>query len=144
MVILSAVLDTNVFLNVKNKEPAYLRDSSAVVDAADSSRFLGVVSAISLAELSTGYNLRGDSVGKRELFDHLSASDGYRLVPVDMAIADLSGEIRAKTKVSLPDAIIVSTGVVEGASWIVTHDKEFDKSKKYLEPISSRDFMRKI
>ena len=140
----SVVLDTNIFLNVKNKEPPYFESSSAVIDAVDASRFLGVVSTITLAELSTGYNLRGDGVGKRELFDHLLSTDGYRLVPIDAAAADLSGEIRAKTNLPLPDAIIISTGVLQGASYIITHDKEFEKSKQYLEPISARDFMHKI
>ena len=141
---ISAVIDTNVFLNVKNKEPGYFEDSSAVIDAADASRFLGVVSAVTLAELSAGYNQRGDTIGKRELFDHLLISEGYHLAPVDAAIADLSGEIRAKIDVSLPDAMIVSTGVIVGASYIITHDKEFAKSKRFLEPISSRDFMHKV
>ncbi|MDA4123545.1 MAG: PIN domain-containing protein [Thaumarchaeota archaeon] len=141
--VLSAVLDTNIFLNVK-KEEALFEDSSTVMDAADASRFVAVVSTVTLAELSTGYNLRGNGAGKRELFDHLLTSDGYHLVPVDVATADLSGEIRAKAGVSLPDAIIVSTGLLEGASYIVTHDKEFEKTKAYLQPISARDFMEKI
>ncbi|HXW94598.1 MAG TPA: PIN domain-containing protein [Nitrososphaerales archaeon] len=139
-----AVLDTNIFLNVKNKDPGYFETSSAVIDAVDASRVVGIVSTITVAELSAGYNKRGDLFGKQDLFDHLLTNEGYRLIPMDTTIADLAGEIRAQTDVSLPDAIIVSTGVAEGASYLVTHDLEFTKSKRYLEPISSRDFMRKI
>ena len=141
---ISAVIDTNIFLNVKNKEQDYFEASSAVIDAADASKFLGVVSTVTVAELSAGYNARKDIRGKQELFDHLVASDGYRLVPVDTTVADLSGEVRAETGMSLPDAIIVSTGVNEGASYIVTHDTEFAKSSRYLKPISAKEFMRKV
>jgi len=68
---ITVVLDTNIFLNVKNREEPYLEPSRRVLDAVDEGKLRAVVSVISIAELCSGYYSAGDERGKQELIMHL-------------------------------------------------------------------------
>lgn len=55
----------------------------------------------------------------------------------------MAGRIRAETGLRL-DATIMASGIESGATYIVTHDEEFRKGKKYLAPITSLDLIKKV
>ena len=48
-------LDTNIFLNVKNKEEPFFEDSLMVLDLIDENKVMCVLSTIVLAEMCAGY-----------------------------------------------------------------------------------------
>jgi len=127
------VLDTNVFLNVINREKPYFAPSKVLLDLIDSGEVKAVVSTITIAEMSTGYYLAGDERGRREFLLHLLSSENYNVTAVDVGIADSAGRIRAETGLRLPDSIIVASGLRERVDLIVTHDEELSKASKYLK-----------
>jgi predicted nucleic acid-binding protein len=141
---ITAVVDTNIFLNVKNMEEPYYEPSRRVLDLVDEGRIKAIVSVVSIAELCAGYYSAGDERGKRELLTHLLSSEGYAIVDIDVKLADAAGRIRAETGLRLPDAIIVASGRHGGAAYIVTHDEEFVKADRYLEPVTSQDLIRRL
>jgi len=140
----TVVLDTNIFLNVKNREGPYLEPSRRVLDAVDEGKLQAIVSAVSIAELCSGYYMAGDERGKQELITHLVSSKGYVVVDLDLKLADWAGRIRAETGLRLPDAIILASGLAGGASCIVTHDEEFKKGERYLEVVTSQGLMERL
>jgi len=141
---ITVVLDTNVFLNVKNREEPYYESSKQVLDAVDEGRIRAVISAVSIAELCAGYYSARDERGKQELIVHLLSSKGFSVVNLDVKLADVSGRIRAETGLRLPDTIIVASGLERGAECIVTHDEEFRKGKRYLETVTSQELIKRL
>jgi predicted nucleic acid-binding protein len=138
---LKTVLDTNIFLNVINQEEPFFRDSSALLDLVDDGRLFGVVSAISVAELSVGYYAAGDEAGLRRFLRHLLASENYKLVDVDSNVAELAGKIRTETGLRLPDALIIASGLKAGADSVVTSDEGFKRAEKILKSVSPSEFL---
>ncbi len=140
----TVVLDTNIFLNVKNREEPYYESSKWVLDAADDGRIHAVVSVVSVAELCAGYYSAGDERGRQEMIMHLISSKGFSIVELNVKLADTAGRIRAETGLRLPDAIMVASGIERGATYIVTHDEEFEKGKRYLEAVTSQELIRRL
>lgn len=138
---LKAVLDTNIFLNVINQEDPFFSDSSALLDLVDDGRFFGVVSTISVAELSAGYYAAGDEAGLKRFLLHILSSENYQLVDVDSNVAELAGKIRTETGLRLPDALIIASGLKAGAKSVVTHDEAFKRAEKILKSVSPSEFL---
>lgn len=141
---ITAVVDTNIFLNVKNKEEPYYKYSKMVLDSVDEGRLRALVSVVSIAELCAGYHMVGDDRGRRELLTHLLSSEGFRIVELDVKLADSAGRIRADSGLRLPDSIVVASGVGGGAEYIVTHDEAYRKADRYLLVVSSEEMVRRL
>jgi len=141
---ITVVLDTNIFLNVKNREEPYYDSSRRVLNTVDEGRMRAVISVVSIAELCAGYYSARDERGKQELIMHLLSSKGFIIVDLDVKLADAAGRIRAETGLRLPDAIIVASGLERGATYIVTHDDEFKKGERFLEAVTSQELTRRL
>jgi len=140
---LKAVLDTNIFLNVINREEPFFSDSRAILDLVDDGRLFGIVSTISVAELSVGYYATGDEVGLRRFLLHLLSSENYQLVDVDSRVAELAGKIRNETGLRLPDALIIASGLKAEADCVITSDEELKKAEKTLKSVTPSEFLGK-
>jgi len=138
---LKVVLDTNIFLHVINREEPFFDSSRTLLDLVDDGRLFGVVSAVSIAELSVGYYAAGDEAGLRRFLLHLLSSENYQLVDVDSSVAELAGKIRNETGLRLPDAFIVASGLKVGAGLVVTIDGEFKKAERILKSATPSEFL---
>jgi predicted nucleic acid-binding protein len=138
---LKVVLDTNIFLNVINREEPLFSDSSALLDHVDAGRLFGVVSTITVAELSVGYYAAGDEEGLRRFLLHVLSSENYQMVDVDSNVAELAGKIRDETGLRLPDALIVASGLKARAKNVVTCDAEFRRAERILKNVSPSEFL---
>jgi len=123
---------SNGVLNVINGEEPLFSLSKELLDLVDAGEVKAVVSVITIAELSTGFYIMGDERGRREFLLHVMSSEGYKVAPVDVGVADSAGRIRAETGLRLPDSIIVSSGLKERVDLIVTHDEEFKVAGEYI------------
>lgn len=139
----TVVLDTNVFLDVINREEPMFASSSRLLDLVDEGRVRAVVSTLTLAELSTGYCVVGDEKGWKALLLHLLSSEYYRVVDVDVNVADGAGRVRAETGLRMPDSIIVASGLLNDAGCVVTHDEEFNKASSHIQSITSEEFIER-
>jgi len=61
-----------------------------------------------------------------------------------MRLADAAGRIRAETGLRLPDAIIVASWLERGATYVVTHDEESIKGKRYFEAATSQELVGRL
>ncbi len=48
------------------------------------------------------------------------------MIPVFRAVAELAGKIKASYRLSLGDALIISTAVLTGCDYIATRDREIE------------------
>jgi predicted nucleic acid-binding protein len=139
-----ALIDTNIILNAKNASETYSTSSLQLLDAIEDGLVYGVISVISISELCIGYYSQEDMKGKDELLTHLISNKNFEIVDLDIKIADTAAKIRADTGLRLPDAILVATGLIKSAQYLVTNDKELKKANRYLKITSSKEMLDKL
>jgi predicted nucleic acid-binding protein len=139
-----ALIDTNIILNAKNASETHSTSSLQLLDAIEDGLVYGVISVISISELCIGYYSQEDMKGKDELLTHLISNKNFEIVDLDIKIADTAAKIRADTGLRLPDAILVATGLIKSAQYLVTNDKELKKANRYLKITSSKEMLDKL
>ncbi len=140
---LKVTLDTNIFLNVKNKEQPFYKYSKKILEAIDRGDLESVVSIVTIAELCVGYYKSNEIKEKDEFIAVLHSNKYYKIVNLDLKIADKSGQIKEKTNLKLPDCIIIASSLMESASILITNDLEFQKAKNLIEVMPSKEFCKK-
>lgn|SRR5487761_254152 len=136
------VIDTNVFLNVKNREEPYYDHSKSVLDSVDDGRNWALLSTVVLAEICSGYYSTSEIREKEEFLLHVLSSRNYKVVDVNVRIADEAARIRSETGLKLPDAIVAATGTIGKAKYIVTNDVDsFKKASKFIRVRTPKEFI---
>lgn len=136
-------LDTNIFLNVKNKEEPFYQYSEAILNAIDNGDLEAIVSVITIAELCVGYYNADEIIDKDEFISGLYSNQYYDIIDMNLKVADKSGEIKNKSNLKLPDCIITASILLEGASCLITNDGRFEKAKFYIPIHTSKEFYEK-
>ena len=126
------LLDTNVFVAVKNKAEPFYTESSNLLEMIDNGKMECIVPSLVVAELCTGYYQEDDEEGAEELLAALLTTPTYKIIPMDHDIACKAGKIRARLGIRLPDAIVVATAITNKVTAIVTYDEEMKRAEKYI------------
>jgi len=87
-------------------------------------------SELTLLEINVG-PLNKESVeaaGKYELF--LDAFPNLSLIPIDRSVLNRAARLRARYRLKTPDAIILATGLMQGATLAVTNDQGWKKVRE--------------
>lgn len=137
---LKVTLDTNIFLNVKNKEEPFYKYSKTVLEAIDESDIEAIVSTVTIAELFVGYYKANELKDKDDFIAGLYSNKNYKIIDLDLKVADKSGEIKCKTNLKLPDCIITASSILEQAFCLITNDAEFEKAKNLTNILTSKKF----
>ncbi len=141
---IAVVLDTNVFINVKNKEEPYYPSSKKILDWIDEGRMKGIVSTIVVAEMCSGFYEADEIREKEDFLTHISGSQTYQIKEVSLSIADEAGRIRSSKGLRLPDSIIVATGLREGAKYLATNDDSFKKARDLIGVFTPKELVREL
>ena len=123
----SALLDTNIFVSARNPTEAGHSAPRRVLDGVDEGRFLAVVSTISIAEIRAAFGPAEARNVWQAFVSHLLTSRNYVVEPVETSIAEAAGELRERTKLTLPNVLIVATAKLRGAAFVVTQDRELGR-----------------
>lgn len=137
---MNVIIDTNIFIEVKNKEPAY-EFSKRVLDWIDEGRLKSVVSTVVIAEMCTGYHAAGELKEKDDFLTHLLTSTNCEIVDVSAGVADEAGRIRAVTGLRLPDALILASGLKRRAECFITNDASLKKADKRIKVLTPKEFV---
>ena len=135
-------LDTNIFLNVKNKEEPFFSFSDSILKAIDDENndIYATISIITIAELNVGYYINKETIEKDEFISGLYSNKKYKISNLNLNIADKAAEIRSQINLKLPDCIIIATALIENAELLITNDTRFDKAKEFLNIYNSQEF----
>ena len=128
----SALIDTNIFVSARNRTEAGHVACMRLLDLIDEGKVRAMVSTVSLAEIRAGMTAAEARNVWQAFVSHLVTSTNYEVEPVDVAIAQAAGEMRARTKLTLPDALIVATGHLKGAAYVVTQDRDLGRLQTFL------------
>jgi predicted nucleic acid-binding protein len=81
---------------------------------------------------------------KEDFLTHISGSKSYKIQEVSLGIADEAGRIRASKDLRLPDAIIVATGLKEGAKYLATNDESFKKARDLISVFTPKELVKEL
>ena len=142
---MKVVLDTNVFLNVKNKEMPFDPYSKEILKAIDNNNndLQAIISIISITELCVGYYNNNEIIEKNEFISALLSNKNYSICEYDLNLADKTAELRSKLSLKLPDCVILATALLEDSKCLITNDVEFKKADKLLVINTTQEFCEK-
>jgi len=131
------LLDTMAVLELLSN-PQYKKLAAAL----DEQKMNGVISTISLTEI---YKVIGmdDERKARELVARIVASK-LELREVDATVARKAGELKLHYRMPTADSLIAATGIVAGATHVLTEDQHFQAIKTLIKPIGFRQAERMI
>ena len=116
------LLDTTVWIYHLEQHPERGAAAAAVLDAVEAGRVQGIASELTLLELA----VRPLQLGRQDVADDyellLDQFPNLELVPVDRAILIEAAGLRARHRLKTPDAILLATGLLHGATAAVTND----------------------
>jgi|GEM_PF-1777881 len=120
------LIDTGIFVNFLNDE-ADADFSEKFLEKVEKGKLEGLISTITIAEILSIY-YRIDERRTLQAKSYIeSIIDGKKIIPTFKPIAELGGKIKANYKVSLGDAMIISTAVLTGCKYLVSFDSEIKK-----------------
>jgi uncharacterized protein len=137
---LKVSVDTNVFIDVKNKGPTQ-EFSKKILDWVDSGALQCVVSAVLVAEMCAGYHAAGELSDKDDFLTHVVSSQNYEIMELSTGLADEAGRVRAATGLRLPDAIIVSSALKGGAECLISNDLSLKKAMGSIRVVTAKEFV---
>jgi predicted nucleic acid-binding protein len=137
----TAVIDTNIFLSAKNPDEPGYTSCRKLLDRIDRGDVLALISTVTVAEIRAGMSPEDAAANWRALLTHLLTSPNYRVEPVDVDVAEVAGSLRAASRLTLPDAIVVATGQLRGATCVVTQDDRMIAHKGALRISRPRELL---
>jgi predicted nucleic acid-binding protein len=131
-------VDANVFIYLFESTGALAQAASAVMNAVSARRIVGIVASVALTEVIVGPALAGDDAMGERYIDAIQSIENLHVVPATVEIAAEAGFVRARTGLTLADAVHVATAQVAGASILVTNDRRV-RSMPRLEVVQLAD-----
>lgn len=128
-------LDSNILIYFLEDVKPYADNVESLLRSFTKREKIGVISAISIAEILTGFYASEDeerSLKAKEFLEDLT-HDGFEIAQVTFEIADLAAQLRAKKGGKLPDALIVATAIKKGAETIYSQDQELQRYKEEIK-----------
>ena len=115
-------LDTNVLVYHLEAHPAYKEATNTVMKWVEADGHSAVVSTIAMAELLVVPYRLGDEDRVNRFFATLTTYPHLEWVAPDLLIVDGAARLRARHKLTTPDALIAATALAAGATGLVTND----------------------
>jgi len=116
-------VDTVVFIYHLEDHPRYARLTQPLFEAWEEGRTCGVTSVITLVELLVKPKRERKSDVAQEYLELLSTYPNLTIVEIDLKVADLAAELRAKYGLRTPDALQLAAALQAGAGGFLTNDE---------------------
>lgn len=116
-------LDTNILIYFVQDHPRYGAWCSSLFERIERRQQRAITSTISFLEaLVQPYRLQDDRLAEK-FYALLSTYPHLSWAPVTIEVADRAAELRARYRLSTPDAIHVATAINGGATGFIGNDK---------------------
>lgn len=134
-------LDTSVFVYFLEDNKNYAPLAQITLKGIENGKWQGVTSTITLMEITVRpWQLANESAA-REYEAVLVHFPHLTIVDVDRDVARTAAQLRAKYKVSPPDALQVAASVSFGANAFLTNDKRLAKLEEVIDVIVMDDYL---
>ena len=126
----SIFIDTSPFIYYIEEHEKYIEAVDPLFSYISQGRIIAYTSFITLIEVLTKPIEEKNKKLMRKYEELLTNSKGLILADMDKNIAVESARLRAKYKIKIPDAIQVTSGMVNGAKAFITNDSNLKKIKE--------------
>ena len=134
-------LDTSIFIYFLEPNPRYAPLAQITIKGIEEGKWHGVTSTITLMEITVRpWQLEREMVA-REYEAILVHFPNLSIVDIDRNVARVAAQLRARYKVSPPDALQVAASVSFGAKAFLTNDKRLSKLQDLIDVIILDDFL---
>lgn len=116
--------DTMVFIYHLEDHPTYAALTHSIFESWETGRNVGVTSAITVIEILIKPKREGKPAIAREYWELLTTFPNLQIVSIDLALADLASDLRAKYGMRTPDALQVAAVLSAGATGFITNDDQ--------------------
>lgn len=134
-------LDTSVFVYFLENNPHYASLAEITIKGIETGKWQGVTSTITLMEITVRPWQLGNEAAAREYEAVLVHFPNLTIVDVDRDVARAAAQLRAKYKVSPPDALQVAASISYGANAFLTNDKRLSKLEDVVDVIVMDDYL---
>lgn len=118
-------LDSNIWIYALEPISEYSQPLTALFEATDAGSLTLVTSELSLAEILVRPIQKANVLEQEAYIEAITSTDSLIVMPVDRSILIGAAEIRANTKLKLPDAIHAATAMASSCTTFLTNDKQF-------------------
>ncbi len=125
-------VDTNVFISIMNKEADALA-CKRIMSAIERHTLAACVSTIVISEMCVGF-YQDEEDREADTFV-MKVKKNFEILPVTLEIAQNAAFIRAKTKIKLPDALVIASAQGANAEFLLSKDHPLEsKDKMVIKP----------
>lgn len=117
--------DTMVFIYHLEDHPTYAPLTQVIFEAWEVGTTRGVTSMITLLEILVKPKREGHAQAARDYQEVLTTYPNLQLVDLDLRVADIASDLRAKYNLKTPDAIQVAATQSAGGTAFLTNDPSF-------------------
>ncbi|MFQ6117089.1 MAG: type II toxin-antitoxin system VapC family toxin [Candidatus Bipolaricaulia bacterium] len=114
--------DTMVFIYHLEDHPAYASLTQPLFEAWEEGKSSGVTSVITILEILVKPKREGKREAARDYLELLITYPNLTIVEVDLGLADLAADLRAKYGIRMPDALQLAAALQAGAGGFITND----------------------
>lgn len=134
-------IDTNVFLNVLNKETTHYSHSKEVLLSVERGNLEAVIPTLVISEVLTGFYLEKRNYDAEQFLSAIIAEKSMIIVPLTVDIAVFSAKVRANTGLKLPDSMVLATALRMQAKFVVSNDDQFPKDYEGVKLVKSAELI---
>lgn len=128
-------LDTSVFIYHFEAHPTYLGLTTELFGGIEVGKWRAITSTVALMELTVGPHQLGAHAVAAEYEARIVSFPNLAVGEVSRDVARLAASIRALTRLRSPDALVLATALVAGATAFVTNDRVLQRSDLGLDVI---------
>src|SRR5215510_11542331 len=122
--------DTAPLIYCVERHPVYVDIMREFVQRVDTGAVLGYSSMVTLTEVLTQPQQKGDATVEREYRDLLLHSRNFTLLPIDPVIAERAADLRARYRFRTPDALQIAAALTAGCQAFLTNDPRLKRTRE--------------
>ena len=122
------VVDSAPIIYLLEDHPVFASRYAPLFERAEARHYELVISTVTLVEVLTGPLRTGDSALAETYRAALTSPPTWRVVDLNASIAHRAAQIRARSRLRLPDAVQMATALETSSIALVTHDRDFSSS----------------
>jgi predicted nucleic acid-binding protein len=135
------LIDTCIWIYHFEQHPQLARPAGEIIECLEQGKFRGVVSELTLLELT----VKPLQLGRQDVADDYELLLGYfpnlQLEPISREILLDAAGLRARQRLRTPDAIQIATGLRAGATLAVSNDDAW-RNFPLIETVILSDWVR--
>lgn len=120
-------VDTMVFIYHLEDHPTYAPLTQRIFEAWEEGRNVGVTSVITLLEILVKPKQEGNVEATQDYRELLTTLPNLHILDIDLALADLASDLRAKYRMRTPDALQLAAALHAGATGFISNDERLKR-----------------